>query len=443
MSAVKIGSITIIVNGYTLNNNVPYFQKAIPSALKLRMGKSNVKIRLLIKNGNFAVQCHRLNERYDTLFRAMNDDERLTPSEAKIAAFALLQTHGLTAGDGLDEMRMSSGWEGSWDSTPHVSFFEDELREKFDKPTAVTNAAFSALYNKLPVLLSEAFTVYLENHPKGKDKDFQSNQSQHWRKLVALVGDIALEGLTRNHARQYRDQRLDAGVKTTTLLRELGVLRAVVNVACREIPLNLKNPFESLSIPNVNKDASKRIPYSKDEWKTLVHAAVQADDEPRRIALVLAFTGARLAEIVGLRKQDFDPVVGTINIRSHASRPLKTTASERIVPLMPAALNALQTQMNNSTTDFLFPAYANAAKTNNDGASATLSKWGKKFVATKTMHSFRHTFRDSLRAVMCPESIAKEIGGWSSTHDVSVGYGQGYPIELKRKWLTKAYSKLN
>ena len=443
MSAVKIGSITIIVNGYTLNNNVPYFQKAIPSALKLRMGKSNVKIRLLIKNGNFAVQCHRLNEQYDTLFRAMNDDERLTPSEAKIAAFALLQTHGLTAGDGLDEMRMSSGWEGSWDSTPHVSFFEDELREKFDKPTAVTNAAFSALYNKLPVLLSEAFTVYLENHPKGKDKDFQSNQSQHWRKLVALVGDIALEGLTRNHARQYRDQRLDAGVKTTTLLRELGVLRAVVNVACREIPLNLKNPFESLSIPNVNKDASKRIPYSKDEWKTLVHAAVQADDEPRRIALVLAFTGARLAEIVGLRKQDFDPVVGTINIRSHASRPLKTTASERIVPLMPAALNALQTQMNNSTTDFLFPAYANAAKTNNDGASATLSKWGKKFVATKTMHSFRHTFRDSLRAVMCPESIAKEIGGWSSTHDVSVGYGQGYPIELKRKWLTKAYSKLN
>ena len=58
MPAVKIGSITIIVNGYTLNNNVPYFQKAVPSALKLRMGKSNVKIRLWIKDGNFAIQCH-------------------------------------------------------------------------------------------------------------------------------------------------------------------------------------------------------------------------------------------------------------------------------------------------------------------------------------------------------------------------------------------------
>jgi integrase len=442
MPAVKIGSITIIVNGYTLNNNVPYFQKAVPTALKPRMGKSNVKIRLWPKDGNFAVQCHRLNERYDTLFRAMKDDERLTPSETKIAAFALLQTHGMKAGGGLDEMRMPSDWEGSWDSTPHISFFEDELRDAFDKPTAVTDAAFRALYNKLPVLLSEAFTVYLENHPKGKGKDFQSNQSQHWLKLVALVGDIALEGLTRDHARQYRDQRLATGVKTTTLLRELGVLRAVVNVACREIPLNLKNPFDSLSIPNAHKDATKRIPYSNDEWKILVNAAVQANDEPRRIVVVLAFTGARLAEIVGLRKQDFDPVAGTINIRSHVSRSLKTSASERIVPLLPAALLAMQTQLTISTTDFLFPAYANALKTNNDGASATLSKWGKKFVAAKTMHSFRHTFRDALRAVMCPESIAKEIGGWSSTNDVSVGYGQGYPIELKREWLTKAYSKL-
>ncbi len=401
MSAVKIGSITFIVNGYTLNNNVPYFQKAVPSALKLRMGKSNVKIRLLAKDGHFAVQCHRLNERYDTLFRAMKEDERLTPSETKVAALAMLQTHGLKAGDGLDEMRMPSGWEDSWDSTPHISCFEDELRDKFDKPTAVTNAAFRALYNKLPVLLSEAFTVYLENHPKGKGKDFQANQSQHWLKLIALVGDIALEGLTRDHARQYRDQRLATGVKTTTLLRELGVLRAVVNVACREIPLNLKNPFDSLSIPDANKDASKRIPYSNDEWKILVDAAIQANDEPRRIALVLAFTGARLAEIVGLRKQDFDPAKGTINIRSHASRSLKTTASERIVPLLPAALNALQTQLTGSTNDFLFPAYANALKTNNDGASATLSKWAKKFVAAKTMHSFRHTFRDALRAVMC------------------------------------------
>lgn len=441
MPAVKVGSITIIVNGYTLNNNVPYFQKAVPAALKQRMGKSNVKIRLLPKDGNFAVQCHRLNEQHDALFRAMKDDVRLTPSEAKIAALALLQTFGLDAGDGLHQIPMPSGWEGTWDTTPHLNAFEDAVHNKFSKQTALTDAAFKTLNGQLPVLLSEAFTVYLQNHPKGKNKDFQGNQGQHWRKLVTLLGDIALKRLTREHARQYRDQRLATGVKTTTLRRELGVLRAVVNTACREIPLNLKNPFDSLPIADANMDASKRIAYSEDEWKTLVNAAIQADDEPRRIVVVLAHTGARLAEIVGLRKQDFDPAKGTIKICSHASRSLKTTASARIIPLLPAALNALQKQLTISTTDFLFPAYANALKTNNDGASATLSKWAKKFVEAKTMHSFRHTFRDALRAVMCPEPISKEIGGWSSTNDVSTGYGQGYPIEIKREWLSKAYRR--
>ena len=108
MPAVKIGSITIIVNGYTLNNNVPYFQKAVPAVLKQRMGKSNVKIRLLPKDGNFVVQCHRLNEQHDALFRAMKDDVRLTPSEAKLAALALLRTFGLDAGDGLHQIPMQT-----------------------------------------------------------------------------------------------------------------------------------------------------------------------------------------------------------------------------------------------------------------------------------------------------------------------------------------------
>ena len=43
---------------------------------------------------------------------------------------------------------------------------------------------------------------------------------------------------------------------------------------------------------------------------------------------------------------------------------------------------------------------------------------------------------------MCPESVAKEIGGWSSSHDVSVQYGQGYPLQLKLEWLSKAYDWL-
>jgi len=48
--------------------------------------------------------------------------------------------------------------------------------------------------------------------------------------------------------------------------------------------------------------------------------------------------------------------------------------------------------------------------------------------------------RDRLRTVECPESISKQLGGWASAGDVSVGYGTGYPIEVLRKWLERAYS---
>ena len=192
----------------------------------------------------------------------------------------------------------------------------------------------------------------------------------------------------------------------------------------------------------MNADSVGRQPYSHQEIQILIDAAAEKDDEKRRIVIILALTGARLAEIVGLRKQDVDVVAATIHIRNHATRAVKTAASERVVPLLPYALAAVQKQMVESSTEFLFPSYANTAQTNSDSASAALNKWAKNLVAAKSMHSFRHSMRDELRAVMCPETMAKEIGGWSSKHDVSVGYGQGYPAELKREWLTKAYAWL-
>ncbi len=100
MSTLKIGTIAVIVNGFSLNNGSPYFQKAVPAALRQRIGKATIKIPLRSVNGNFAVQCHRLNEKYTALFRAMRDDSSIIPSEAKLAALALLEQVTLKAGDG-------------------------------------------------------------------------------------------------------------------------------------------------------------------------------------------------------------------------------------------------------------------------------------------------------------------------------------------------------
>jgi integrase len=439
MSTLQFGSITIIVNGYTINNGLPYFQKAVPSALRSRCGRATIKVRLHEHNGNYAVQCHRLDKQFSALFRAMKDDPTITPTDAKLAGIALLETAGLRPGDGLHEFRVQRS-DGRFEViNPAQEFLQDFLTERDFSASATTTAAFAALDNKLPVLLSEAFPVYLDNHSKGSDKKFIDSQRQHWVKLVDLIGDIPIKSVTRADAKKFRDHRLASGVAPSTVKREINVLRAVFTKAIRELSLGIPNEFSGLEIKQSSRNTKDRIPYTKDEIQLLITEALRLDDEQRRIVLVLALTGARLAEIVGLRKTDFDRISKSIHIREHATRSVKTGQSNRVVPLLPLAFEAISKQAKAAQGDYLFPSYSSAEETNADSASGTLNKWAKKHVDGKTMHCFRHALRDLLRAVMCPESVAKEIGGWSSTHDVSVHYGQGYPLKLKLEWLEKAY----
>lgn len=442
MSKLNLGSITVIVNGYTINNGLPYFQKAVPAALRSRLGKATIKIRLHERDGNYAVQCHRLDNKYSTLFRAMKNDSSIVPSETKLAALALLATAGLRPEDGAAEVRFRrhDGLEEVFH--PAQDFLHDFLTEKDFEPSAVTTAAFAALDGRLPVLLSEAFSVYLDNHSKGQDKRFQAAQKQHWDKLINLIGDKPITALSRPDAKQYRDNRLASGVAPTTVAREINAIRAVLAKAIRELSLGIPNQFSGIEIPKVNKNANDRPPYTSEEISLLVSEALKVNDEQRRIVIALAFTGTRLAEMVGLRKQDLDLKKRSIHIRPHKGRSLKNEQSTREIPLLPVAYEALKAQAQTVKGDLLFPRYATLDSCNADSASAALNKWAKKFVPEKSMHCFRHSLRDLLRAVMCPESVSKEIGGWSNSHDVSVQYGQGYPLDLKYEWLSKAYARL-
>ena len=445
MTKLKVGSITLIVNGYYINNGRPYFQRAVPADLRKRLGKSKISIALKPEHGHVALQCQRLSEKWAALFKAMRNDPSLTPSEVKQAAITKLALFGLKAGDGNYEMPMPYGHEGTYNTQPHLEAFEDAIEVDFRRGDPVAIAAYEALRKPMPVLLSEAFAIYLDNHQKGNDSAFKDSQSQHWTKFIALTGDIPLITLNREHAKEYRDHRLNTGVKAATVKRELNTLMAIVNKAFAELTINQKNPFEQLTIHKTATNTStEKQPYSREEITKLLSHARALNDERRRIVIVLALTGARLAEIVGLRRKDVDLTNNSIHIVSHPSRSLKTTASQRYLPLITLALTAVEAQLSAHTSDFVFPAYAGKASVKSDSASAALNKWAKTIISTpnRTMHSFRHALRDQLRAVNCPNEVSKAIGGWSEGNDVSSSYGLGYELEMKREWLTKAYAWL-
>ena len=140
----------------------------------------------------------------------------------------------------------------------------------------------------------------------------------------------------------------------------------------------------------------------------------------------------------GLLKTDINlnAEIPFIRIQRHPWRGLKTQASERDVPLVGASLWAAQRLLEaDNDTAFAFPRYNQTSTTAANSASAALNKWMKAYVPTGcTLHSFRHSMRDRLRAVQCPADIIDQIGGWA-TEGVGQSYGLGTPHEVKYSYL--------
>ena len=149
-------------------------------------------------------------------------------------------------------------------------------------------------------------------------------------------------------------------------------------------------------------------------------------------------TGIRLAEGAGLLKNDIilDADIPHISLKPHPWRPLKTHDSQRDIPLVGASVWAAQ-RLSEAFPDspYAFPRYNRKDTTNSNSASAALNKWLHQYVPNRcTMHSFRHSMRDRLRAVECPSDIIDQIGGWA-TNGVGQSYGRGYELSILFKWL--------
>ena len=61
--------------------------------------------------------------------------------------------------------------------------------------------------------------------------------------------------------------------------------------------------------------------------------------------------------------------------------------------------------------------------------------------ALTVIHGFRHSMRDRLRAVECPSDLIDQIGGWTRG-SIGEGYGKGYDLIIKNRWLVKTKFKI-
>ena len=128
-----------------------------------------------------------------------------------------------------------------------------------------------------------------------------------------------------------------------------------------------------------------------------------------------------------------------MSIRPHPWHSLKTASSARVIPLVGSANWAAERILANpANSEFAFPNYNDGKRTNANSASAALNKWLKTTIGQGyTIHSFRHSMRDRLRAVEYPSDVIDQIGG-GLTQGVGNSYGEGYPVNILVKQMAKA-----
>ena len=304
-------------------------------------------------------------------------------------------------------------------------------------PIPTVQTATPPLQSQPMVRLSDAYQIYVRLKGRGKSKLFFASTNRNLGYAKECLGDAEIVALGRLDAAKFRDYLIAKGLTTISIKRVISTVKAAVNLTISEHGLDCQNPFSRTFIPDVG-EKKVRPPIPVEHIRAVQSECMRIDDNNRHLIALISDTGMRLSEAVGLIKTDIhlDEPIPYIDLKPHAWRPLKTATSIRQIPLVGASLWAARRAVSEAKGQFLFPAYANREGCNANSASAGLNQWLRRRLPTGcVIHSFRHSMRDRLRAVECDPTLIDEIGGWSR-QSVGNGYGSGYPLEVKAKWLT-------
>lgn len=196
--------------------------------------------------------------------------------------------------------------------------------------------------------------------------------------------DLTLARITPQAFTLHRDKRLRE-VEAGTVIRELGLLRTVFEIARREwdIPLQ-ENPVANVRKPKAAAGRNRRL--RADELTALLAACAEGRTDWLEPGIRLAIeTGMRRGEILNMRRADLDLDNGLLTI------PETKTDIPRTIPLSDsAALILRRLQENAAGAEVrLFPITANAFRLAWERCKRRASKT-KPGIIDLRFHDLRH-----------------------------------------------------
>jgi integrase len=449
---IRSGAFTVMCRHIELKKNTWYYRRRIPTCARAVHktspdAKTPTQVYFSLMTSDKMAACKKADtetRRLDALWGVLRN-ARTEGANAQVA-LAVLEARGFKPGDAI-----------RYRDEPPISDFIDDLvgrYEPFEEPPIVSaqdKLTIGILYGApIPRTLSDAKQKHFElgKGPRGKVAEGAFNRA--WLRLIAITGDIPLDQLRREHANRFVSDLDKTGVSGETIRKNIAQIRPLIQTAILEFELNLTNPFDKVTIPTIGEGPRRpRQAYVMAETKAILERCVNVDDERRWAIAMLSETMCRLAEVIGLRKEDvfLEESVPHIWVRPNEVRRLKNKASNRRVPLVGMALWAANRAMD-SQGSYLFPIFLTKGigqDFSSGSASAALGKWLKGNKLSKEgqgLHSFRHTMRDRLRNVETPPDLANRIGGWTSG-GVGETYGQGHSLPVMQKFLLRAVEALN
>jgi integrase len=372
----------------------------------------------------------RMNETQEAYWRSLAENKASEARQSYADAIKLARSLG------LDYLTPTDGAQKPIDEV--LARIEAAIAEGRLGNPALRKAALGGI-EKPAIMLSSLFSEYEATQRTNVSK-MSPDQVRKWTSakkraveiLIEQKGDKALHELSRDDALSYADwwedrviaEGLNAGTANKNISHIGGMIRAVN----KRLKLGLDNVFAGTRIEG-GRDGSRK-PFDLDFIRDVILAdgkLADLNDEARDAVYVIMETGARPSEIINLSPQRImlDAPIPYIRIRAE-DRLLKTEHSERDVPLVGLALDAMRRWPNG------FPRYFDKGS----NFSATAMKHFKKHKLLPTekhsVYSLRHSFKDRLKAVEAPEELIDEMMG----HTIDKPkYGDGYGLKLKLKYL--------
>jgi integrase len=141
---------------------------------------------------------------------------------------------------------------------------------------------------------------------------------------------------------------------------------------------------------------------------------------------LLAYTGMRRAEVLGLKWDDGDEVASVLRLEQQTIRVIGKGKKARIIPVHPA-LGDVLAEYRGLPGAFVVPSWGK-----NGLAAQTVQEMVKRLDPVYTPHDFRRTVNTSLRRNGVDESIRNRIMGWTPKDISGRYYDNVADPELKR-----------